>query len=347
MNTITIPVPKRHIIIALIFELIMLVYSSAPAIALGAGAVEPNTQWRMTLNGTNYDKVQMQAGLLKALDSSNKVLKLDWLFSVEGYAGERYFSSNTFTMLIYAYQSENDPGIRREIFEVIRNSHDKRYVEVCAIAQNDSDPWISKMAKGALAPATSFTFYEEDAKEIQLDGVKYNVQQAQTGLFLALDSTDSGLKQKWLRAISEFRTSLRPTVVPRLIQKFQTEREPKVRVDILHAIQASRDPKLVDVCLSAQNDTSALVRLIAGALLIAEKNIQGVDILTRCLPELDDQERQNALRSVGEAVSKFGLEFKPINIIKSPEPTHAELDAIISEWTKWWTENKQRYNPSK
>jgi hypothetical protein len=336
-----------------VFALISAGGSLATAIGQEVGKVQPTPKsnmagwvWQVNINGTNYDFNQMEVAFLRVLDSTNINLQWDWLSTVEAANRGRYFQSNTITRLIQKYQTEQDAPNRREIFTIIEQSRDPRFKEICALAQNDSDPWISKRARGSLS-TSSITFYDPDAKEFQIDGVKYDLQQAQAGLFQALDSTNAELKQKWLRAVVGFRTGLQTSIVPKLIRQFQTERDPKVREAILHTIQFSRDPKLVDVCLSAQNDSSASVRLLAGALLIMENRIQGVEVVTRCLPGLNDLERQHAMQVVGEAVGKFGFEFKPATVVNSPEPTHAEIETLVSEWTKWWSENGQRFNPSK
>lgn len=332
---------------------ISLACSLLPSAGQLAGGIEPSTQnkkvdekwrWQYKIDGANYDKNEIQTGLLNTLDSTNTSLKLKWLYAIQAARCERFFQSNNVTKLIQKFQTERDLETRRAIFNTIRNSRDKRFVELCALSQNDSDSHISKIASGVLFPGPSLTFYDPNAKEIEVDGVKYDLPKAQVELFSALDSTNVKLKRKWLHTVAKFRTDLQPSVIPRLIRAFQTETDVEVKMDILYAIDASRDPKLIEVCLSVQNDPHAPVRLLAGAFLIEQKQIQGVEMITRCLPELDERGRQNAMQSLGQAVKKFGFDFKPAPTIKAQVPTPAELQVVVAEWTKWWDENKQRYN---
>jgi hypothetical protein len=308
--------------------------------------VDKKWQWQINIDGTIYDIYQAQTGLLNVFDSTNTDLKLDWLYRLQ-YEGKN-FQSNTIAKMVQLFHGETNSEVRRAIIDLVRYSRDRQKIlELCALAENDPDPTISKIANGYLHPQPSVRHYDPNAKEIQVDGVKYDLPKAQVELFSALDSTNGELKRKWLRAVGRFGTDLQPTIVPRLISAFQMESDVKAKIEVLYAIQASRDPKLIEVCRSVQNDADASIRLLAGAILIGQKQFQGVEMITRCLPELDDKGQRNGMRSVWQAIGIFSFDYKPVTVIKSPEPTHDELETVIAEWTKWWNENKQRYNPAK
>ena len=189
-------------------------------------------------------------------------------------------------------------------------------------------------------------FIEPSADSIIVNGKKYTVEQALVGLNQSLDTTNSESKKQWLSAASELRSGLNGATVTRLIQEFQTEPNAEVRQALLHAIQFSQDPRFTQVCLSARNDPDAFIRLSAGVILIEQNNIDGVDVITGCLPDLKEREKQLAVASLQQAAHQFQMGYTTSlqNPVLGKLSSKEETSLFVAEWTSWWKDNKLRYN---
>ncbi len=211
-------------------------------------------------------------------------------------------------------------------------------------------PPTRKAESSAIKPATvgEVTFFEPNAATIKVGAVEYGLKEALVGLFESLESTNSEAKVQWLNGVSKFRTDLPIDVISRLIQAFKTERDSKVRQAILHTIKFSRDPRFADVCVSAQDDQDAFIRLMAGTTLIQQNKIVGVDIITRCLPELDERKQRIALAFIAQAIPQFGIDVKSMAGVKDLERlSDKELQAFVPQWISWWKENGKSVKPQK
>jgi len=185
---------------------------------------------------------------------------------------------------------------------------------------------------------------EKAASQITFDDRKFSFVEAADFTSKVLGESSAARKIDWLHRIRLFTTNLQQRIVPQLVVSFKNEKDDELRRTILVTLHHAMDPVVVDLCSSVASKDSPGLRVAAGSILIAYRQVEGIEMISNSLDELSPEEQRGARLSFGNAIKLFGFDFKWDKSKLRPDMNSKERSEILTpQWKEWWKKNKAKY----
>jgi hypothetical protein len=193
-------------------------------------------------------------------------------------------------------------------------------------------------AKNSSGGGPLITITPKAVESIDVDGVKYNLEEAIPALSETLSSNDDNRKLRFLAEVKKFRQKLQGDVVSRLTSEYQKQINPKVRRQILDVVVFANDAaKLKQLSKLAKDDPDVEIRARAGAFLIEFGDVTGLDILTKALPSLNGGGHLRAASILLDGINRLEIPFVDSKGVLRPRPQNEEqMLVFLDEWSQWW-----------